>query len=182
MRLAPRPARVLVLVVSPRGIRRALIVCTLVVIGLGLVAALVHHGWRGSAWTALLSLSYEGNLPNWYSSALLFCSGLALAAAAAQARRSGAPYRRRWAFLSAAFFYISFDESVGLHEQLNDVLKLRGALHYGWVVPAGALVLLLVAIYFPFVRALASRMRWQVVLAAGLYVGGALLVELPLGL
>lgn len=49
------------------------------------------------------------------------------------------------------------------------------------MIPAGAIVLALGLAYLPFVRALAPLTRTRFALAGTIYVGGALLMELPLG-
>ena len=58
---------------------------------------------------------------------------------------------------------------------------MHGVLYFSWVVPAGIIVAALGIAYLPFLRRLPARTRWRFVLAGALYVGGALLMELPLG-
>ena len=128
-----------------------------------------------------LSLSYERNLPTWYASGLLLCCALALAAIARHAALTGAPRRRHWWGLAAAFLYLSMDESVGLHEHLSDWVHLHGVLYFSWVVPAGVAVLALALAYLPFLAHLPVRPRRQFLVAGALYVTGALGMELPLG-
>jgi hypothetical protein len=128
-----------------------------------------------------LSLSYERNLPTWYASGLLLCCALALAAIARYAALTGAPRRRHWWGLAAAFLYLSMDESVGLHEHLSDWVHLHGVLYFSWVVPAGAAVLAFALAYLPFLAHLPERPRRQFLVAGALYVTGALGMELPLG-
>ena len=58
---------------------------------LGLVVELAHHtgGGTDSPLVPLFSLSEEGNVPTWYSSALLLSCGACLLAIAAVVRRQG---------------------------------------------------------------------------------------------
>jgi hypothetical protein len=126
----------------------------------------------------LLSLSYEGNLPTWFASALLLLCALELQAIAARADT----WRRHWYVLAIGFAIMSADEVVGAHELLSTIWSGDGALRYGWVVFAGALVVAIGAAYLPFLRALPPPTRRRFVLAAILYVGGAVVLELPLGL
>ena len=102
---------------SPRRLGRAVCGASAVVALFGLAAEVMQHTWAAAprALVTLLSLSFEGNLPTWYSGVLLFSCGLLLALAAFSARRSGAPYPGRWALLATLFFYISLDETVELH-------------------------------------------------------------------
>ena len=151
---------------------------------LGLSVELVHALWRPRGFKPVLwflSLSYEQNLPTWYASGLLLCCALALAAISREATLSGAPLRRHWWGLAAAFLYLSMDEAVGLHEYLGGGWELRGVLYFSWVVPAAVLVTALALVYLPFLSRLPERPRRRFLVAGALYVGGALGMELPLG-
>lgn len=130
---------------------------------------------------AFLSLSYEQNLPTWYASGLLLGCALVLAGIARAASLSRDPGRRHWWALACTFAYLSLDESVGIHEHLGGILSLGGVLFFTWVVPAAVLVLLGGLAFLPFLARLPLRRRGQFILAGVLYVGGALLMELPLG-
>lgn len=127
----------------------------------------------------LLSLSYEQNLPTWAATCLLFACGVSLARVAVRARATRAPFARRWWALAGAFFYLSLDEMAELHESLAGAGG--GVLHFDWVIPGAVIVALLAAVYAPLVRALPPVTRRRFVVAAVLYVGGALVMELPLG-
>jgi hypothetical protein len=100
---------------------------------------------------------------------------------AAGVRQTGAAFFRRWALLGLVFCFMSLDEAVELHEGLGRLVKLGVVLYFSWVVPASIIVLLLGLAYLPFLKHLEPRTRWRFVLAGTLYVGGALVFELPLG-
>lgn len=171
------------IVVGERRLRWVLWCMTATVALLGLVAELVHY-LRPSVNTALIplfSLSIEGNFPTWYAASLLLCCGLLLLGISVGVQQRGAGFRRRWRFLGATFLYMSLDEAIELHENLGRLLDLRGVLFFSWVVPAGVAVLLMGAAYLPFLRHLPASTRLRFVLAGSLYVGGALILELPLG-
>jgi hypothetical protein len=159
--------------------RRALWIATIVVAAVGLVVELGHHTAIDAPDELVmpLSLSFEENVPTWYASALLLSAGLALAAIARGATRQ----RGRWTFLAAAFFYLSLDEVAQLHEHLNGLVRLGGVLYFSWIVPAAVVVAILGVVYVPFLRALPPRVRSRFLAAGCLYVGGALVMELPLG-
>lgn len=164
-------------------IRRALLILCGVISVLGLSAELIHHKAPQIQWVILpfLSLSVEGNLPTWYSSALLLGCGLLLLLCAAGVRQSGAPFFRRWLLLGAIFVFMSLDEAVELHENLGRFVDLHGVLHFSWVIPAGLIVLCLGLAYIPFLRHLPAPTARRFIVAGILYVGGALFLELPLG-
>lgn len=164
------------------AIRRALVASLVAVGAAGLVVELLHHGPLPALdedLVALFSLSYEGNLPTWYSSGLLLACAGTLAAIALAAPSGQVRY---WSFLAAVFGYLSIDEAVGLHEQLNELVHLGGAFYFGWIIPAGMAVLLLGVVYLRFLSALPAETRRRFIVAGALYVGGALFMEIPLGL
>ena len=150
---------------------------------LGLLSELGHQLAADPVWEDLVdlfSLSYEANLPTWYSSALLLAcaAGLAHLARAAGADR----LRWNWAALAALFLYFSIDEAVQLHERLNALYDLPGLLYFGWVIPAAAFTAGVGLAFLPFLRALPAATRRSFLVAGAVYVSGALLMELPLGL
>lgn len=164
-------ARKLALVLSISGS----LVC-----GAGLVVELARHGgwldpegWLRSA----LSLSYEGNLPTWYSSGLLWTAALGLGLCGG---RDDFRERARWWVLAALFMLMSLDEAMELHEDLGGA-ELHGVLYFSWVVPGALLTAVFAVTYLGFWLRLPRPTRRGFAWAFGLYVGGALGMELPLG-
>ncbi|WP_437679647.1 hypothetical protein [Sorangium sp. So ce131] len=135
---------------------------------------------RRSGVVPLLSLSYEQNVPTWYTSSLLLTCSLCLAVIAAGARRAGG-FVKHWWILSAAFLYISLDEVVELHEGASSWIELGGAFYYSWVIPAAAVVAVFAVAYLRFLGHLPRHTRNRFLLSGGIYVAGALAMELPLG-
>lgn len=134
---------------------------------------------------AFFSLSYEANFPTWIASVLLFACSAALSAIASELS-PGAAFRRHWWILALGFAYMSLDEAVELHEHahllVDPFVDSGGLFHFSWVIPAAIVVAMLALAYFPFVRHLEPVARRRFVLAGMLYVGGAVAMELPLGL
>ena len=82
----------------------------------------------------------------------LLCAGLLAAVAAGEAVDRG-----RWRMLAVGFVYISIDEAVGLHELLGELFDTEGVLHFGWVIPAAAVVLGVGLAFLGFLRRLDRR-------------------------
>ena len=141
----------------------------------------VYHLKTQSGLVPLLSLSYEQNLPTFYSAALLLACSLLLALVALGAKRNAERFVAGWWVLSAGFLYIAVDEVLSFHEEASKLLALGGVLHFSWVVPAAILVLLIGAAYVPFLRHLPRSMCIRFLVAGAIYVGGAVVMELPLG-
>jgi hypothetical protein len=132
-------------------------------------------------WVVMLSLSYEANIPTWYSSCLLFCCGIALGVVSLRVWEERAPFRWHWSGLAVIFGYMSMDEAVGFHEHLNSIADLPGIFYFAWVIPVGIAVAVLGLVYLKFLRHLPPATRRGFVIAGAIYVTGALGMELPLG-
>jgi hypothetical protein len=160
---------------------------------IGSLTALVFFGFWAEVWDDLIrledpwdlieffGLSYEENLPTWFVSVLLSGCATALALIALATRQAGGRYVAHWWGLAVAFFYISLDEVVQIHEEMSDWFDYGGVLYFSWVIPAGIAVAILGLIYLRFLGHLPGHFRNRFVLAGGLYVGGALGTELALG-
>ena len=163
-----------------RALRRWLLAAVAVVSGLGLAAELWHTRARHPLLEVLvpqLSLSYEHNVPTWFSSSLLLACALAAGAVARGAGR----WRPHWWGVTAVFGYASLDEAAELHEHLGGHLDTSGVLYFDWVIPAVAILGVMAAVFLPFVRALAPATRRRLILAGAIYIGAAVGMELPLG-
>lgn len=126
-------------------------------------------------------LSYEGNLPTWFSTCLLFSCAALLALVALARQQEGARFTGHWRLLCVIFLYVSLDEFVSIHEWASAWFDLGGLLYFSWVIPAAVLLALLGLAYLPFLAHLPPRVRKRFLVAAIVYVGGALGMELPLG-
>lgn len=163
-----------------RKLAFALFVSSGLVCVAGLLVELARYrgGLDPEAWLrSALSLSYEGNLPTWYSSGLLWTAALGLGLCGA---RADGREQTRWKVLAALFMLMSLDEAISLHEHLGGA-ELHGVLYFSWVVPGALLTAILVATYLSFWLHLPRPTRRGFALAFALYVGGALGMELPLG-
>lgn len=130
----------------------------------------------------LLNLNEEASLGTWYAGILLFAGGaccMLIAWARFQLRQ---PERWHWLGLAAMFTAFSMDEIVGLHERTQEPLRaalgLGGAFYFSWIVLAVPLVLLVGVLYLRFLLRLPAGIRNTMIIAAALFVGGAVGVEM----
>lgn len=129
------------------------------------------------------SLSWEANLPTWSASALLFASAFVIWLIAQKAKQSDNRWYRHWYAMAIIILYVSLDETAQIHENLGHLLSTgSGLFYYDWVIPASAILIVLGLIYWGFLVNLTASTRNRFILAATLYIGGALFMELPLGL
>lgn len=185
------PEEPLVLKVAPVKVAKVLTVIVTVLATIGTIADFMIFrvlGGREHKISRLLNridLGFEPSLPAFYSAlALLGASALLALIAFGEKRQNGACFWH-WAILSALFFGMSLDESIMLHElfvnTLRDRFDLHGALYFSWVIP-GALTVLVVGLsYLRFLFRLDKRTRLLFIIAATLFVGGALGMEMVAG-
>lgn len=132
---------------------------------------------------AFFDVGRERNLPTGYAVFLLTTCGLILAIIALLHRRLREPEWRPWSLLAAGFFVMAYDEGFQIHEHFLAPMQSvlgggnLGMLNYAWIVPAGAMVVVLGLYFLPFVMRLPRRTRRGVLLAAFFYLGGCLGVE-----
>ncbi|MBF2027395.1 MAG: hypothetical protein IGS48_11585 [Oscillatoriales cyanobacterium C42_A2020_001] len=170
--------------VSPKKSARFL---GLIIFGL-VVANVLLNGLKcflGRDWvwgfSRLFDLDSENNIPTWYSSiTLLICSGL-LAIIAHQKQQQGDRFVNYWRGLALIFLGLSIDEASSIHEVLavfNQSLQLDGFLRFVWVIPAIVLLIIFSLFYWKFVQALPQKIKRLFLLAAALYISGAIVMEM----
>src|SRR5262249_30916640 len=95
-------------------------------------------------------------------------------------------WRRHWRGLCGVFAFLAVDELAQIHEGLTGpvrtLLHTSGALFFAWVVPYLGVVIVLSLVYLRFWLAMPARLRALTAIAAVLYVGGALGMEMVDGL
>jgi hypothetical protein len=124
--------------------------------------------WR----IAIFDLDEEESVGTWFSAVILLLAAQLLLLQAYGVRIVGVRWWKWWAFLSVGFHILSVDEIAGFHEYLNSALEQAR-----WTTFAAPLVLVVGALFIPFLKALPSRTRWLFIIAGLIYVGGAIGVE-----
>jgi hypothetical protein len=175
----------MITVPAPR-VTAALAGVTALLLVLGLLAILVEPVALADPWLQQLQTSYvrlfnvdrEANVPTWFSSVLLLlCGGLAATIGALAAREA----RGRWLLMAVLFVAMSLDESAIIHEMMikptRALFNGSGYLYYTWIIPGAIIVAAVVAYYWKFITALPDHIRSRLMIGAGTYVFGALVVE-----
>lgn len=127
-------------------------------------------------------LSAEDNFPTLYSSFLMWIIAMVAFAIGIANRQRQLGSVAAWIGIAILFFLLGIDESMSLHEGMSEPIReslggVGGLLYFAYIIPYGIAICLLTAVYAPFVLKLPTRTRRKVVLAAVLYVTGALLLE-----
>jgi len=167
---------------SRAGVRR---VVAWAILGLSAANALAHfvrltfQPERGNELIRLFRMDIETSLPTWFSSTLLLVAAGLLAWISIDRPRTEA---RAWLGLAAVFVALAMDEAAGMHEMLigptRRLLGLGGYFAFAWVIPGAVFVVILTAIYARHLLALPLATKRAFALAATLYLGGALGLEL----
>ncbi len=128
-----------------------------------------------------VNVTFEQNLPSWYSTLLLATTAALIALIAKAHHVKQDRFRWRWTGLSVIFFYLSLDEMTALHERftepLRTALNTENFLYFAWSIVGVIFVLIVAVLYWRLVWALPKRTRSLVFLAAFVYLGGALIID-----
>ena len=132
----------------------------------------------------VFNLGAERNLPTLFSVFQLVVAAALLATSAWLGRARGRPWVA-WAMLAGIFVVLAVDELMLIHERFNQVgerfVEADGFLHFAWVVPYAAIVVVLLVAFVPFLLRLPPRTRWLFIASGGIFVGGAMGLEMLSG-
>ncbi|MEX2530945.1 MAG: hypothetical protein WD960_09245 [Gemmatimonadota bacterium] len=132
----------------------------------------------------LFYVNAEQNIPTYFSVLLILFAALILVVITVLNGKRRVPHVSKWAILSFGFLFMAFDEAFQVHEGLAAPVRALlgdgnlGIFYYAWVIPGIALVLLLGLIFLTFLLHLPATTRLRFLMAAILYIGGAIGVEL----
>ncbi len=134
-------------------------------------------------WMKLFNLDREFNFPTWYSTlTLAFCSVLLKIIATGKKQQSDR-YAKEWQLLSSIFAVLAIDELLSIHEvliipEVSEALNLPWFLHSMWVIPGTIFTIWFLRRYSRFSRHLPYESRKHFAIAAAIYIGGALIMEM----
>lgn len=172
---------------SARAVLSVIAACAGAVVLLNIALGLQQAFSGGEPWAALslFDLDAENTIAAWFSSVLLLVAAGLLSLIGLT--HTGARARRPWLGLSVLFVVLSADEAAAMHERLIEPLRgalgtAGGAFHFAWVIPGIVFVAVVGALYLPFLRRLPATTRNGFVLGGGLFVAGAIGLEMVMGL
>ncbi len=128
------------------------------------------------------NLDQEDNIVTYFAALLLLTASLILLFIACCKYKKKEKHQIYWWLLSAIFAYIALDESVEIHERLSDPIKNTWGtfswFYFAWVIPAMFVIMLLGILFFKFFLNLPRQTKLNFIVAASLYLGGALVTEI----
>ena len=130
----------------------------------------------------MFNLDLENNIPTYFSSFLLLIVALQLYVLSLAKNKHNETFAWHWLSLSIIFLCLSIDEAASIHElliiPLRNTFGLSGIFYYSWVIIGMGVVFFLGVTYWRFLCALPARTKSNFLLAAAIYVGGAIGIEL----
>lgn len=132
----------------------------------------------------LFNLDLEVNVPTFFSVLLLTTASILLAVITYTRIKQKASPRIAWGILSFGFLFMAFDEMASVHERLieptREIMGIEnlGLFYYAWVIPAFILIGVLGLAYLKFLIQLPKHIRFYFILAATMFLGGAVGLEL----
>lgn len=173
--------------IRPATILKVLIAAIIVTMILHIIAHLIliqgPHSFEVTLGLSLIDMDEELSIPTWLSQFMLLGASLSALLVAASRRAAKKNYYRHWFGISAILLYMSIDDGARIHELISDpITRLLGTggsfMVHGWVFAGIAAVLLVGFIYFKFWLALPAKAKWQILLAAVIFIAGAVGVEM----
>lgn len=133
----------------------------------------------------LFNLNQEQNIPTFFSSLNLLFSAVLLLLIGYMYKMEGASVAY-WLGLALVFCFLSIDEAVSIHETMNGFARnnfgIGGLLYFGWVVPYGIGLMVLLYIFVPFLRALPKDISILFLMSGFIFSMGAIGFEMLGGL
>jgi len=125
----------------------------------------------------LFDLARERNVPTMFSSLLLGSAGMLLWGIARSERARGRPVLT-WGILAVLFGFLAIDEMTSIHETMT---RPSSGMVREWILVYGVLLVVLMPWLWTWLRRLPARTVRLASAAAGVYLGGAVGLEVTAG-
>lgn len=130
--------------------------------------------------TALFNFNLEANLPTYFSALILMGNAILLSIIAYGHKQAGNG-NLHWVGMALIFCFLSFDEMIKIHEHLRmptaGLLETSGYFKYAWFIPYGIVIFILGLVYIKFLLKLPKHILRLFILAAVLFISGAVGME-----
>lgn len=170
--------------IAPKKILFSLCAVIVVLMGFNLLGIISKYGFGHDYVYGLVPLfdfDTEKNVPTFFSACMLMVSSVILAAITHVHRKVGDAFIA-WGGLSLIFLFLSIDEIASIHERfiepVRTLLNVSGLLFYAWVIPYGIALAVFMILYLEFLLNLPERIMRLFLLSGGIYVSGAIGIEL----
>jgi hypothetical protein len=172
---------------SPKAIALVLTVIALI---LAIVSwAVVAYEWSlgvdNNYWVAeassLFNVTFEGNVPTWYTTLLFLVGALFSLLITGYALQNQSKWRFHWIGLTLLFLYLSLDEAAAVHEMFTtptrEAFNTTGYLYFSWMLVGIPAAIIVALVFLPFVLSLPQYTRIAFFLAGFVFLIGSVGVE-----
>ena len=131
----------------------------------------------------IFSIGAESGFATWVTIIMMLSIALVAVLIGLAERAEQHPRWRQWIAVAAVFGFASLDEQIQLHEMwvepFREIFSITtGPFILAWVIPALVLAAVLALLLLPFVLRLPARTRLWVVASIGLWLAGAIGMEM----
>ncbi len=170
--------------------RRSALVLEVIGIILSLISfflqfAIYDLGSKKAAWwSTLFNLDIELSIPSLYQVFLFFGIAFLFFLISYLKIVGKEHFRWHWFVVSCVALVLAFDEGASIHELATMPIRhllggnLPGYLQYAWVIPAIAVVVILVILFWKYFRSLPNRTQLLLLISIMIYLSGALVLEM----
>lgn len=134
-------------------------------------------GLSADARVWLLDVDSERSFYTWFSQLLLALTGVLLIDTGIKSATGNRAGSFCFLLLGAVFLLLSVDEGLSLHEKLSAWMDGPWWLHFAWVIPAAILCRAGLVLLLPFLRTLGPKVMGMMLVAAAVFLSGALGME-----
>lgn len=132
----------------------------------------------------LFFVDSELNIPTFFTMLLMLIITLLNGFIAAVNLKQRGEHTSKWVILSFGFLYMAYDEAFQVHEKLISPVRALmgdenlGVFYFAWVIPGIVLIFMLGLFFLRFLLHLHVKTRLRFLMAAMIYIGGAIGIEL----
>ena len=132
----------------------------------------------------IFELGSEHNIPTHFSALLILFSALLLFFIFFVETTKNSWSKTYWLILAGGFFFMAADETYQVHEKLIDPVQHLlpgtsfGIFYFAWVIPYFIIVLTIAVFFARFLMKIPSKTKNRFLIAAAIYLGGAIGIEL----
>ena len=178
------------LVIKPKSIDSTLILIASILIILSITSQVFAYftGRTLRGLVAFLNLDEELNLPTFFSGLILLISSFLLVIIYLAERNNGNKDKYYWGVLALGFLFMTYDEIFMFHERyvgpiMHAIFKDKdiGIFNFVWlvwIIPISIITFIIVLVFYRFWHRLPVKTKLNILIAAIIYVGGAIGVEL----
>ncbi len=129
-------------------------------------------------------LNNEHNIPTLFTVMLLAFAAMLLWIITILCKKNKVPYIVNWAVLSVGFLYMAFDEALQIHERFVGVGRTLlgdgklGIFYNSWVIVYIPIIILIALFFMKLLLHLPGKTRTNFIVAATIYLGGCIGVEM----